>query len=251
MNALGLGGSMTPAQEMNTWFGGGMSKGGLAIKNQTYTVGERGPELFFPQDHSLPSGLGLAGRTKWRAPETGHILNNEGASDLLGAMPVGPEGMYNTFNKRYWMPGIMSALITNKIPASFAEDVWDKHTYVYGLLKAASRRAMGGGVMADHPYLVGEHAPEIIIPSRSGAVLNIQQAQEALLHSTQASASGRSPSASSTSKSVTVNTGDFHVSVTGFTGNARQFAKEVGPAISEWIGQNLVRSNALAGVLTL
>jgi hypothetical protein len=110
---------------------------------------------------------------------------------------------------------------------------------------------MGGGVMADHPYLVGEHAPEIIIPSRSGAVLNIQQAQEALLHSTQASASGRSPSASSTSKSVTVNTGDFHVSVTGFTGNARQFAKEVGPAISEWIGQNLVRSNALAGVLTL
>jgi TP901 family phage tail tape measure protein len=149
----------------------GMSKGGVALKNKTYTVGERGGEVFFPQDHSMPIGIGMSGRTKWRAPEMGHILNNEGASDLLSAMPVGPENMYNTFNKKYWMPGIINALIRNKVPATFAEDVWSKHTYVAGLLRMAEARATGGPVTMHSPYLVGENGPELFVPESNGGII--------------------------------------------------------------------------------
>lgn len=151
--------------------GGGRSKGGLVLKNQTYTVGEAGGEVFFPQDHGMPLGIGLSGRTRWRAPDMGHVLNHEGVNDLIGSMPVGPKGTYNVFTKKNWMPGIIRALISNKVPASFAEDVWNKHTYVYGLLKAAQARAMGGAVFAASPYIVGEKGPELFVPSEDGTII--------------------------------------------------------------------------------
>lgn len=39
------------------------------------------------------------------------------------------------------------------------------------LIKSAKRRAMGGNVVKDSPYMVGERGPEMIVPSKSGRVV--------------------------------------------------------------------------------
>lgn len=63
-----------------------------------------------------------------------------------------------------------------------------------GLISSAfgGARATGGGVRAGIPYLVNENTPnsEVFVPSQSGAILNVAQAQEAL--SNAVSGGGRS-----------------------------------------------------------
>lgn len=51
-----------------------------------------------------------------------------------------------------------------------------------GALRLAGARAGGGPVQAGRPYLVNENTPrsEVFVPSRSGAILNVQQAQAAV-----------------------------------------------------------------------
>jgi phage-related protein len=233
--------------------GGGMSHGGPALKGMKYTVGERGGEVFFPsnKDHN-PNAIGLGGTQKWKAQESGWILNHEGVHDLLGALPVRVPGLPMTYKESLWKTGILNALISNRVPATFYDTVWSKQTYMKGLLETASARATGGSVSAFQPYVIGERGREIMVPSQSGAVLNIQQAQDALVGAlVGARVSGPGSSTSSGTKpKVNVNMGGVNVTVSGFLGNARQFAKEVGPAISEWIGENLLHSNALVGALS-
>jgi hypothetical protein len=49
-----------------------------------------------------------------------------------------------------------------------------------GIFGGIFGRASGGSVMAGQPYLVGEHGPELVIPGRSGTVMNADLTNKAM-----------------------------------------------------------------------
>lgn len=93
-------------------------------------------------------------------------------------------------NARDHMVGFMSNLLNqvlNNMLAGPTKILGDAATsflsgFLPGAASPAQPRAGGGGVRAGHPYLVNEATAnsEIFVPGRSGAILNVQQAQAAL-----------------------------------------------------------------------
>jgi hypothetical protein len=67
-----------------------------------------------------------------------------------------------------------------------------------GTGQVAEARAMGGGVSANMPYLVGEQGPELVVPARDGYVMTAQQTQQVLGDTGQATA-------------VTIHVGDINI----------------------------------------
>ncbi|TMV81526.1 hypothetical protein FGG78_24795 [Thioclava sp. BHET1] len=116
-------------------------------------------------------------------------------NELFGSVTHGIKGVESALMNLFGQ--IAQAQISSGLSGLFGDSSWGKSvaeglgTLLSGGLPG---RAVGGPVSAGTPYLVNEATPrsEIFVPSQSGSVLNVPQAQAALRQSVPSSSGAQS-----------------------------------------------------------
>jgi hypothetical protein len=112
------------------------------------------------------------------------ILNSVQSSLESGfmAMVTGTESVKDAFKKMAFsiIQELYKVLVVQRMVGSF-DMATGKGSGIVGILGGLfGARASGGTMMANRPYLVGEHGPELVIPRHSGTVVNANQTANAM-----------------------------------------------------------------------
>lgn len=113
------------------------------------------------------------------------ILNSVQSSLESGfmAMVTGTESVKDAFKKMAFsiIQELYKVLVVQRMVGSF-DIATGKGSGIVGVLGGLfGARASGGTMMANRPYLVGEHGPELVIPRHSGTVVNANQTSDAMV----------------------------------------------------------------------